>query len=405
MVGSRDNIFLIDANARVGSSSSAAVGQDGFSEDENEVGHMFHKFMLASDLVAPATFQKSGVSQHTWISPVGAKHRIDFVLVPLHWLPSVEDCTVLDDIDLLNKGADHRPVTITVSVSTQPIPQSRQWPAFRPDHKSLKDPDARYIFIKELQAAPPVPWDVPIDMHYALLIDNYDSAARKAFEPKLKHNYKAYFSKGTITLVQARKMISALLDYVPVAIVPEDMAFYSELVSIVLHNVINTLALSDQVTAFVYNVAFSLFMINMDVTIASPNAILDIVKFTRLSFLKFISNAASYDKKVFLQSKTDCSTDATVSSREQWQAINVVLKFGGRKPTQFAQGLRVQKRLKEDGTAATTPAEIADVVFKHFAKVESAAIVDPDDLVLLHNKRPRHDDVAQLSIRCTPSLH
>ena len=185
---------------------------------------------------------------------------------------------------------------------------------------------------------PPVPWEVPIDMHYALLIDNYDSAARKAFVPKKQNKYKPYFSKDTINLVQARKTISALLDCVPVVISPDDMVFFSELVSIVLHNVINTFVLSDQVTAFVYNVAFCLSMINMDVTVASPTTIFDIIKFTRLSLLKFISYAANNDKKIFLQSKTDCSTDARVSAREQWQAINLVLKFGGRKPTQFAKG-------------------------------------------------------------------
>ena len=54
--------------------------------------------------------------------------------------------------------------------------------------------------------------------------------------------------------------------------------------------------------------------------------------------------------------------------------------------------------------AALPPSEIAEVVFKHVAKVESAAIINPNDLVLLHNNRPKHSEIAQFSIRCTPSL-
>ena len=95
-----------------------------------------------------------------------------------------------------------------------------------------------------------------------------------------------------------------------------------------------------------YNVVLSLQMISLDPWIAFGNAIMDIIKHTRLDLLKLITASASKDKNAFLQHKTDFSAAYGTFSREQWNAINLVLMFGGHKRTPFARVLCVQQKLR-----------------------------------------------------------
>ena len=155
---------------------------------------------------------------------MGASHGIDDVVLPEHWIPSVSSSHIWDDLDLL-AGTDHRPVAVTVTVSTQALPQVRQWPTFRLDQKSLRDLVARQEFINGFQSAIQVPWEVSIEDHYAILVDHFDSSAKAAFTQMEQHKYEAYFMEDTINLVCARESVSALLDKVPAVITPEDMVF------------------------------------------------------------------------------------------------------------------------------------------------------------------------------------
>ena len=168
----RDAIMLLDANARLGTVISHAVGGKGHAEQENPTGSIFHKFLLDNGFAVPSTLvDNDNPAQHTWTSPQGTMHRIDYVVLPKHWIPSVSACRALDDIELLAKGTDHRPTMVTVTVSTQPTSSTRQWQAFRPEYRSLQDKEARLIFVRELRASPPIPWSTPIDEHYNLVVE------------------------------------------------------------------------------------------------------------------------------------------------------------------------------------------------------------------------------------------
>ena len=48
---------------------------------------------------------------------------------------------------------------------------------------------------------------------------------------------------------------------------------------------------------------------------------------------------------------------------------------------------------------------ISDTVLESFAKIESATITEPDELVSVHNSRTHHADIETLSLGCVPSKH
>ena len=57
--------LMLDANGRVGSTSSPYVG-DAHPETENENGALFHGMLAALDMCAPATFRDHGGPHGAW---------------------------------------------------------------------------------------------------------------------------------------------------------------------------------------------------------------------------------------------------------------------------------------------------------------------------------------------------
>ena len=201
MEGNREVVFMLDANARVGSQTSPAIGMDGFQEPENQAGAELHAFLLRHNLCLPASFMpEQEHEQYTWTSPGGSHHRIDYVAIPGDWLPGVTSAEVLTEVETLINGLDHRPVAVTVSFDFNFRRQDSMWPAFRPDPDSLNDPQARAHFVQLLQQFPPVNWSVPGDEHYLQVVQMYDAAAREAFLPPMRTILKPYIKEDTFRM-------------------------------------------------------------------------------------------------------------------------------------------------------------------------------------------------------------
>ena len=82
-------LVLTDANAHLGSEASSAVGTHQ-AEPQNAAGAAFHDFLLRNDLACPATFEAHECGPgHTWTSPTGHTHRLDYIVLPRTWLGSV----------------------------------------------------------------------------------------------------------------------------------------------------------------------------------------------------------------------------------------------------------------------------------------------------------------------------
>ena len=105
-------VILMDSNAHFGSVTTPAVGSL-YPETENPPATALHKWLLAANLVLPSTFpgHHEGPSG-TWVSPLGTERRLDFVAVPLEWLPATSSRTVVG-FEILQEREDHRPVLAT----------------------------------------------------------------------------------------------------------------------------------------------------------------------------------------------------------------------------------------------------------------------------------------------------
>ena len=85
LAGQPDLVILADANARLGSVASDAVGCGGFRQEEDANGELFHRTLLALGSCVPATFAAEDPCAFTWTSNAGSPHRIDYVAVPACW--------------------------------------------------------------------------------------------------------------------------------------------------------------------------------------------------------------------------------------------------------------------------------------------------------------------------------
>ncbi|CAE7621674.1 CFDP2, partial [Symbiodinium necroappetens] len=100
-------LVLADANCRVGSLASPAVGTHA-AEVETPAGSAFHDFLSRHLLCLPATMDSchSGPSW-TWRSALGDRHRIDFVAVPQAWLPFEPQTCTWTAFETMQKRDDH----------------------------------------------------------------------------------------------------------------------------------------------------------------------------------------------------------------------------------------------------------------------------------------------------------
>ena len=122
-------VFLcIDANARLGSTTSSAVGH--FSpEGENDNGHRFHSLLLANRLFVPSTFENMVSQPHeeqgTWLAKNGWK-RIDYVAIPQQFA----DARLQTWVHTFEKDVtkeDHRAVSIHLQATMMPFSKEAQY--------------------------------------------------------------------------------------------------------------------------------------------------------------------------------------------------------------------------------------------------------------------------------------
>ena len=104
-------IFCSDANARLGSVGSAAVG-DYAADEQNGNGQFLHSFATKHGLVIPSTFGDfqvcPGAPSGTWFC-FGEWRRIDYLAVSSHMVNAATYAFVDVDFDMLQTHHDHRP--------------------------------------------------------------------------------------------------------------------------------------------------------------------------------------------------------------------------------------------------------------------------------------------------------
>ena len=111
-------VVLVDANARVGSLGSPAIGAKQ-AEEQDEPGGSFHEFLLGAGLALPATFFGADGDGMTWQSNYGYRSRLDFVACPGVWLGSVVLAAVLPPSLLaLEDRVDHQAAFVEIQFAS-----------------------------------------------------------------------------------------------------------------------------------------------------------------------------------------------------------------------------------------------------------------------------------------------
>ena len=146
--------LLIDANARIGSERSTAVGPLE-PDEENDNGVRFRTFMDERRLVAINTFVGPG---YTWQGSLGHRWRLDYIVTHTMDFDEVRNCWVEYGIDLATGvRSDHWPVITDVKLAALPpvperIPyeQCLRTRKMRLDRDKMADQQKLYYFQRDL---------------------------------------------------------------------------------------------------------------------------------------------------------------------------------------------------------------------------------------------------------------
>ena len=235
--GQPDLVLLVDANGRLGSSTSAAVGNGGFCQDEDSNGGLLHRSLLELGLCVPATFGPLDASAFTWVSNGGCVHRIDYVAVPSDWgydsrqcaradvaprraIPLASDANLPEDfshadghscdvqvVDSAGDWEDHSLVSLTAHFVVKLAPQSTRWRVGGVDRAALIDPVRCASFQEAVRSIPPVPWHVSVDEHERSAASAVCAAAKVAFGLPSRHPRKEYVDPPAWDLIRDRRTV------------------------------------------------------------------------------------------------------------------------------------------------------------------------------------------------------
>lgn len=191
-------IGLADFNARLGSTTSAAVGGVGAAK-ECPNGLKLRMWLEANGLRAANTFEGG---QPTWTGSRGHRSRIDYVYVKQAHAHAVSQVSVEPDIDLSTSGrADHDVLSARVDLGmlgpgarpSAPAPCARRRPKFCPC--AMEDPARRAAFQRDIGAFKRSGRAEDVDEHLAELTGAIQSAAARHFPPQ-KHKPRKHWIKA-----------------------------------------------------------------------------------------------------------------------------------------------------------------------------------------------------------------
>ncbi|CAE7721011.1 unnamed protein product, partial [Symbiodinium microadriaticum] len=209
-----ETILLVDANGRLGSIPTTAVGECA-PEQENDAGAIFHCFLLELGCILPSTFPAWHVGQSwTWTAPGsdGVRHRIDYIGVPDTWADFHFSSWVWLAFESLQTRLDHYPVVLEMTFWRN-LPGMRYTQAKRIAHRPTRDLETvqRSSFVQHLSAQPPATWEVGPDIHFAKFVDVLHAASDNLTASTPAAPKQPYLSPETLDLVQQRAALRRYL--------------------------------------------------------------------------------------------------------------------------------------------------------------------------------------------------
>ena len=349
-------IFLLDANCRVGSRVSQAIGAH-HGDEEDEAGGLFHSLLLALEMWLPSTFVDVMIGDGGTLKQKrsGAFDRSDFVGLPQSWRGGSFKAWVDPLITSGHACVDHFAVRVAGSLLFSSRGRAARCAA-RIDPRAILDPGNAPAILALLRAAPRPDWGTDVSEHAALVIDH---------------------------------LYTGLVGMFPVAKRPMRAGFFTEATA-ALHRTVAALRHSVRSR----NAALRLAYVRcVWIAWASPDALFECL-FTgpwlwRLRatlgrdcmllrrFGLRLRASCRQDKAVHLASLSD--EIATAPSQEIHRAVQRVLK-----PRKFRRTSNdpLPTLEKSDGSLCHTAAEVTDTWREHFCTLEGGVETTPEDLVL-----------------------
>ena len=198
--------LLIDANGRLGSHTSVAVGSC-HAQTQNGNGKALHSLLLEAGLFATNTFTQEGKA--TWFATSGHASRIDYVCAPQDLSSALSRAGTCEEVLLETGGrVDHLPVFADFSI--QPLQGTRSVQRKKcicDVRKARYDNDAIQRFEAAIALAPAVPLTFEVDQHAELLARFIRQTAAESFPKEMARRKKDWISDDTWKLILAKKPI------------------------------------------------------------------------------------------------------------------------------------------------------------------------------------------------------
>ena len=173
-------LCLVDANARVGSLISEAIGDD-HHEEETVNGALFHAWLLRLRICAFSTFRCKGHGG-TWRSSAGHLRRIDYVCGSQHLLAVEFDVVVVArEFDVATVRDDHFPVILELVWRATACWTAPSWAIATMHRQSVPEWVAAENFKRALQLAPVCPSSLPVDEHHAAVATMFKEEGARCF--------------------------------------------------------------------------------------------------------------------------------------------------------------------------------------------------------------------------------
>ena len=203
-------VLFLDANARVGSINSEAIGPSG-SEKQTSNGSLLHTFLLDWQLCLPCTLGKHQGNHPTWQSPLQTTARLDYVAVPGSWLEHVQRTWVDYDLEFGQSRPDHWMTCLEIHwLQSAPLKQGCRLP-FRP---GPPDPHSAAAWSWGLASMPPIAWMEDVDAHAQLLTHSHQRLMRQHQQVRHMTPRQPFVTPEALLLVRFRKHTRRQLQHV-----------------------------------------------------------------------------------------------------------------------------------------------------------------------------------------------
>lgn len=199
-----------DANARLGSTSSTALG-DLRPDFEDSAGQCFCRLCEKFQLILPSTFSQFHQGQSwTYMNPGGAQSRIDFVAIPADCVSGIVSSKVLDDIDLFHGMFDHHAVEVHLQLAIKPQRRrgfQRRISYDRQSARSVKH-DASFDSFPTIAQCP---WNLDLTAHWAVVRDQLQEQCRQVFPRPRRQQRQLFLTEPTWTILCHSKDVRIMI--------------------------------------------------------------------------------------------------------------------------------------------------------------------------------------------------